>query len=203
MFFFWLLGILNHFWESRVFLIQWPWPDIHILNWQGLIHEVFTTILRGLSGAKVTRPGKFRSCQDGYAVKSSLKAEDGVLYPLEKSFFFLPKPPTLILHEEVYSLYLSLLYDTIMVLTKYGAYWRLHRGWPICLSSRLITWNFRGMPLVAQICITLIFLSDLKPSKNIFSEIFRETSTIIFLTSWGQSELLISFNGDNDWSLLI
>ncbi|CAL5341159.1 unnamed protein product [Camellia sinensis] len=56
--------------------------------------------MRGLSGAKVTRPGKFRSCQDGYAVKSSLKTEDGVLYPLEKGFFFLPKPPTLILHEE-------------------------------------------------------------------------------------------------------
>ncbi|KAG2710268.1 hypothetical protein I3760_04G019000 [Carya illinoinensis] len=68
---------------------------------EGLIHEVFTTVLRGLSGAKVTKPGKFRSCQDGYAVKSSLKAEDGVLYPLEKSFFFLPKPPTLILHEEI------------------------------------------------------------------------------------------------------
>ncbi|KAH6774499.1 high mobility group [Perilla frutescens var. hirtella] len=68
---------------------------------KGLIHEVFITILRGLSGAKVTKPGKFRSSQDGYAVKSSLKAEDGVLYPLEKSFFFLPKPPTLILHEEI------------------------------------------------------------------------------------------------------
>ncbi|KAL3567935.1 hypothetical protein D5086_030586 [Populus alba] len=70
-------------------------------SYKGLIHEVFTTIMRGLSAAKVTRPGKFRSCQDGYAVKSSLKAEDGVLYPLEKSFFFLPKPPTLILHEEI------------------------------------------------------------------------------------------------------
>lgn len=70
-------------------------------TYKGLIHEVFTTILRGLSGAKVTKPGKFRSCQDGYAVKSSLKAEDGILYPLEKSFFFLPKPPTLILHEEI------------------------------------------------------------------------------------------------------
>ncbi|KAK1383689.1 FACT complex subunit SSRP1 [Heracleum sosnowskyi] len=70
-------------------------------TYKGLIHEVFTMILRGLSGAKVTRPGKFRSCQDGYAVKSSLKAEDGVLYPLEKSFFFLPKPPTLILHDEI------------------------------------------------------------------------------------------------------
>lgn len=86
------LGLLNSH------EIIW-WLD---LNKQGLIHEVFTTILRGLSGAKVTKPGKFRSCQDGYAVKSSLKAEDGVLYPLEKSFFFLPKPPTLILHEEVH-----------------------------------------------------------------------------------------------------
>ncbi|GER35809.1 FACT complex subunit SSRP1, partial [Striga asiatica] len=68
---------------------------------KGLIHEIFITSLRGLSGAKVTKPGKFRSSQDGYAMISSLKAEDGVLYPLEKSFFFLPKPPTLILHEEV------------------------------------------------------------------------------------------------------
>lgn len=58
-------------------------------------------VLRGLSGAKVTRPSTFRSCQDGYAVKSSLKAEDGLLYPLEKGFFFLPKPPTLIPHDEV------------------------------------------------------------------------------------------------------
>lgn len=70
-------------------------------SYKGLIHDVFTNVLRALSSAKVTRPGKFRSCQDGYAVKSSLKAEDGVLYPLEKSFFFLPKPPTLILHEEI------------------------------------------------------------------------------------------------------
>ncbi|KAI3799156.1 hypothetical protein L1987_34446 [Smallanthus sonchifolius] len=70
-------------------------------SYKGLIHEVFTIILRCLSSTKLTRPGKFRSCQDGYAVKSSLKAEDGVLYPLEKSFFFLPKPPTLILHDEI------------------------------------------------------------------------------------------------------
>ncbi|EOA23621.1 hypothetical protein CARUB_v10016819mg [Capsella rubella] len=70
-------------------------------SYKGLIHEVFTTVLRWLSGAKITKPGKFRSAQDGFAVKSSLKAEDGVLYPLEKGFFFLPKPPTLILHDEI------------------------------------------------------------------------------------------------------
>lgn len=50
---------------------------------------------------KVTKPGKFRSCQDGYAVKSSLKAEEGIMYPLEKSFFFRPKRTTLITHEEI------------------------------------------------------------------------------------------------------
>lgn len=70
-------------------------------SYQGLEVEVFAQILRGLSGAKVTRPGKFRSSQDGYSVRASLKAEDGVLYPLEKGFFFLPKPPTLILHDEI------------------------------------------------------------------------------------------------------
>jgi len=62
---------------------------------------VFSNVLCGLSGAKVTRPSTFRSCQHGYAVKSALKAEDGLLYPLEKAFFFLPKPPTLILYEEI------------------------------------------------------------------------------------------------------
>uniref|UniRef100_A0A2P2KL43 FACT complex subunit SSRP1 n=2 Tax=Rhizophora mucronata TaxID=61149 RepID=A0A2P2KL43_RHIMU len=82
-------------------LLNTKYKDKLELSYKGLRHEVFTTILRGLSGAKVTKPGKFRSCQDGYAVKSSLKAEDGLLYPLEKSFFFLPKPPTLILHEEI------------------------------------------------------------------------------------------------------
>ncbi|PIN01765.1 Nucleosome-binding factor SPN, POB3 subunit [Handroanthus impetiginosus] len=71
------------------------------LEHKGLVHEIFIIILRGLSGAKVTQTGSFRSMMHGYAVKSSLKAEDGVLYPLEKSFFFLPKPPTLILHEEI------------------------------------------------------------------------------------------------------
>ncbi|RLN29885.1 FACT complex subunit SSRP1-B-like [Panicum miliaceum] len=70
-------------------------------SYRGQIHEVFSNVLCGLSGAKVTRPSTFRSCQHGYAVKSALKAEDGLLYPLEKAFFFLPKPPTLILYEEI------------------------------------------------------------------------------------------------------
>ncbi|PIA62555.1 hypothetical protein AQUCO_00200517v1 [Aquilegia coerulea] len=70
-------------------------------SYKGLIHEVFTLILRGLSGAKVTRPGQFRSYENGYGVISSLGDDDGVLYPLENGFFFLPVPPTLIIMDEV------------------------------------------------------------------------------------------------------
>ncbi|RLM99672.1 FACT complex subunit SSRP1-B-like [Panicum miliaceum] len=69
-------------------------------SYRGQINAVFSNVLCGLSGAKVTRQSTFRSCQHGYAVKSALKAEDGLLYPLEKAFFFLPKLPTLILYEE-------------------------------------------------------------------------------------------------------
>ncbi|KAL3342868.1 hypothetical protein AABB24_026752 [Solanum stoloniferum] len=82
-------------------LLNTKYKERLLTGYKGLINGIFTQILRGLSGSKVTKPGKFRSSQDGYAVKSSLKAEDGLLYPLEKSFFFLPKPPTLILHEEI------------------------------------------------------------------------------------------------------
>uniref|UniRef100_A0ACD5VEG5 Uncharacterized protein n=1 Tax=Avena sativa TaxID=4498 RepID=A0ACD5VEG5_AVESA len=82
-------------------LLEEKYKDRLEESYQGLVHEVFVKALRGLSGSKVTRPGSFRSAQGGYAVKSSLKAEDGLLYPLEKGFFFLPKPPTLILHEEI------------------------------------------------------------------------------------------------------
>ncbi|XP_020250206.1 FACT complex subunit SSRP1 isoform X2 [Asparagus officinalis] len=82
-------------------LLATKYKDRLTASYKDLIPEVFSKILRGLCGAKITRPSTFRSCQDGYAVKSSLKAEDGVLYPLEKAFFFLPKPPTLIPYDEI------------------------------------------------------------------------------------------------------
>lgn len=35
------------------------------------------------------------------AIKCALKASDGFLFPLERAFFFIPKPPTLLLYEDV------------------------------------------------------------------------------------------------------
>ncbi|ORY90989.1 hypothetical protein BCR43DRAFT_447036 [Syncephalastrum racemosum] len=64
-------------------------------------YEVVSTIFRGLTGRKVTIPGNYRSHHGAHALKCSMKANEGFLYPLEKSLLFLPKPPTLILHSEI------------------------------------------------------------------------------------------------------
>ena len=42
-----------------------------------------------------------------HAVKCSLKANESYLYPLDKSFLFIPKPPTLIAHSEIASVTFS------------------------------------------------------------------------------------------------
>lgn len=70
---------------------------------RGRFFEVFANTLRGLSGAKITRPGSFRNHDDDCAVRCSYKADEGYLYPLEKAFFYIPKPPILVLHDEIES----------------------------------------------------------------------------------------------------
>ncbi|WCJ25114.1 FACT complex subunit SSRP1 [Euphorbia peplus] len=71
------------------------------LSYQGLEHVIFQEIFSGLSGAQVEKPGKFRSKNDHYAVRSTFQGVNGLLYPLEDCFFFAPKPPVLIEHQEV------------------------------------------------------------------------------------------------------
>ncbi|KAF8070915.1 TPS5 [Scenedesmus sp. PABB004] len=62
----------------------------------GALHTVFAHTLRGLSGAKITRAKveTYRNhAGDGCAVRCSYKADDGFLYPLDKAFFYVHKPP--------------------------------------------------------------------------------------------------------------
>ncbi|CAG9464626.1 unnamed protein product [Pedinophyceae sp. YPF-701] len=73
-------------------------------SYSGLAFDVFAKLMRGLAGAKLTRPGKFRTAQDdAYAVRCSYKADDGYLYPLERAFFYVHKPPMLIPHDDISS----------------------------------------------------------------------------------------------------
>eukprot|EP00891_Asterochloris_glomerata_P007691 jgi/Astpho2/7691/Aster-02572 len=68
----------------------------------GPAYDVFAKALRGLGAAKLTKPGNFRTADGhGLAVRCSYKADDGYLYPLERAFFYVQKPPTLLVHDEI------------------------------------------------------------------------------------------------------
>ena len=70
-------------------------------SYDGPSCEVFIRLLKAVAGVKLTRQGTFNAVAGGHAVKASNKAEVGHLYPLEKSFFYLPKPPMLLPYAEV------------------------------------------------------------------------------------------------------
>lgn len=58
--------------------------------------EVILQVLRAITGKRITRRGNFESVDKLKAVRTSLKANDGYLYPMDKCFFFVPSPPTFI-----------------------------------------------------------------------------------------------------------
>lgn len=77
-------------------------------HYEQATHNVISMILRGLSGKKVITPSKdFSSHHQQSGVKCSIKANEGHLYLLDKSFMFVPKPATYISHENVASITLS------------------------------------------------------------------------------------------------
>ncbi|KAB8225067.1 hypothetical protein BDV33DRAFT_164508 [Aspergillus novoparasiticus] len=66
------------------------------------IHQVVTKIFRGLSGKKVIMPSKDFVSHHGHSgVKCSIKANEGLLYFLDKSLIFVPKPATYVQVENI------------------------------------------------------------------------------------------------------
>ncbi|KAJ9227636.1 hypothetical protein DTO169C6_277 [Paecilomyces variotii] len=66
------------------------------------IHQVITKIFRGLSGKKVIMPSKDFVSHHGHSgVKCSIKANEGLLFCLDKSFMFVPKPATYVQIENI------------------------------------------------------------------------------------------------------
>lgn len=83
-------------------------PD-EIKKYNGNIHErmsgalpqIVATLFKFIIGKKVYTSGKFKTHSGDRAVKCAVKAQSGVLFPLEKSFMFIHKPTTFIRYEEV------------------------------------------------------------------------------------------------------
>jgi len=67
------------------------------------MHDLIARAFKILSGKRITVPKTFKSREGGAAIKCSLKANEGYLFPLERSFFFVHKPTTHIRFEEMSS----------------------------------------------------------------------------------------------------
>eukprot|EP01119_Soliformovum_irregulare_P009618 TRINITY_DN230_c0_g3_i1.p1 TRINITY_DN230_c0_g3~~TRINITY_DN230_c0_g3_i1.p1 ORF type:complete len:617 (-),score=253.70 TRINITY_DN230_c0_g3_i1:128-1978(-) len=67
----------------------------------GPSHEVVGKIFKILTGKKITFPNSFKSHSGASAVKCNFKNNEGLLFPLEHSFFYVHKPPTHIRFEEI------------------------------------------------------------------------------------------------------
>jgi len=68
---------------------------------KGKAYDVVSKAFKTLLAKKITIPNNFKSASSTSAIKCSLKANSGFLYPLERSFFFVHKPPTHIRFDDI------------------------------------------------------------------------------------------------------
>ncbi|SCZ89982.1 BZ3500_MvSof-1268-A1-R1_Chr1-3g01704 [Microbotryum saponariae] len=71
------------------------------LHYDDPAYEVVSVLFRVMAQKKVTTPGSFQSHDGQQAVKCNLKANEGLLYPLEKQLLFISKQPTLVPHADI------------------------------------------------------------------------------------------------------
>lgn len=72
---------------------------------EGPMYQVVSLIFKALTKRKqIIVPGSFKSSTEQAAVRCSYRANEGYLYILEKSFFFIKKPAMYIRHDQVASI---------------------------------------------------------------------------------------------------
>ena len=70
---------------------------------RGSLSNLVAKTFKVIAKKKVFIPGKFSNANQQCCVKCALRANEGLLYPLEKQFVFIHKPPVLIRFNEVES----------------------------------------------------------------------------------------------------
>ncbi|CAB9527435.1 FACT complex subunit SSRP1 [Seminavis robusta] len=70
---------------------------------RGSLSNLVAKTFKVIAKKKVFIPGKFANANQQACVKCALRANEGLLYPLEKQFVFIHKPPVLIRFNEVES----------------------------------------------------------------------------------------------------
>ncbi|XP_033119362.1 FACT complex subunit SSRP1-like isoform X2 [Anneissia japonica] len=67
----------------------------------GPYHEIVSRLMKALIGTKITVPGSFKGPSGSQAITCSYKSNSGYLYPLERGFIYVHKPPIHIRFDEV------------------------------------------------------------------------------------------------------
>lgn len=68
---------------------------------EGKSFDIVSRLIKAFTKALIIIPGNFRSKNDSSAIKCSVRASEGHLYPLQKSFIFIPKPVIYIKFEDI------------------------------------------------------------------------------------------------------
>lgn len=69
----------------------------------GPIYEIVSRLMKAVIGRRITVPGTFKSHAGISCITCSYKAGSGMLYPLERGFIFVHKPPVHIRFDEISS----------------------------------------------------------------------------------------------------
>ncbi|KAL2392291.1 FACT complex subunit pob3 [Exophiala dermatitidis] len=89
-------------------LLETKYKDKLEPHYEAPIHHVIAKVFKGLSGKKIIMPSKdFVSHHNMNGVKCSIKANEGLLFCLDKSFIFVPKPATYVPIDSIQSITMS------------------------------------------------------------------------------------------------
>ncbi|KAL2077845.1 hypothetical protein ACEWY4_027349 [Coilia grayii] len=67
----------------------------------GSLYEVVSRVMKALVNRKITVPGNFQGHSGSQCITCSYKASSGLLYPLERGFIYVHKPPVHLRFEEI------------------------------------------------------------------------------------------------------
>nr|DBA15492.1 TPA: hypothetical protein GDO54_004694 [Pyxicephalus adspersus] len=70
-------------------------------NMSGCLYEMVSRVMKALVNRKITVPGNFQGHSGAQCITCSYKASSGLLYPLERGFIYVHKPPVHIRFDEV------------------------------------------------------------------------------------------------------
>uniref|UniRef100_A0A671RXY3 FACT complex subunit SSRP1 n=1 Tax=Sinocyclocheilus anshuiensis TaxID=1608454 RepID=A0A671RXY3_9TELE len=70
-------------------------------NMSGFLYEMVSRVMKALVNRKITVPGNFQGHSGAQCITCSYKASSGLLYPLERGFIYVHKPPVHLRFEEI------------------------------------------------------------------------------------------------------